>query len=67
MRETIRTPLTLAFFALRLLVEQIFQFLHLAVCRAQRRDVQEADLELEFGNNVHNPLYRVYDKRSIGM
>jgi hypothetical protein len=24
----------------------------------QRRDIQEADLELDFRNNMHNPLYR---------
>ncbi len=63
----IRTPLTLAFFAGRLLVEQFFQLPSLLFGCAQQRDVQETDLELEFWNDVHNLLYRVYDEGSIGM
>ena len=50
--------IALAFFGCGLFVEQFFQFVRLPLGFTQRRDIQEADLELDFRNNMHNPLYR---------
>ena len=57
----------LAFFGCALFLEQSFQLLSLALCVAQGSDVQEANLELNLGEGVHNLLYRTYDGSSIGL
>ncbi len=57
--------IALAIFGCGLLIQQFFELLRLAVGFAQQGNIQEADLELEFGNDVHNPLYRAYVTRSI--
>ena len=57
----------LPLFAGGLLVQKLFQFLSRALSFALGSDVQEADLELDLGEVVHNPLYRTYERPSIGV
>ena len=57
--------IALVFFGRDLFVEQSFEFLRLPFGFAQRRDIQKADLELDFRNNVHTLLYRAGSAASI--
>jgi hypothetical protein len=57
--------IALAILGCRLLFEHFFELAGLLVGFSEGRDIQEADLELEFGSNVHDPLYRSYDAGSI--
>ena len=59
--------IALAFFGCGLFGEQFFEFLGLLLGFAKQRDIQEADLELDFRSDLHNHLYRAYDVRSIDM
>ena len=59
--------IALAFFGCGLFGEQFFEFLGLLLGFAKQRDIQKADLELDFRSDLHNHLYRAYDVRSIDM
>lgn len=57
--------IALAFFRRDLFVEQFFKLLRLPFGFTQRRDIQKADLELDFRSNVHTLLYRAERRASI--
>ena len=50
-----------------LLVQELCEVLSGALSFALGNDVQEADLELDLGEVVHDPLYRTYEWTSIGV